>query len=459
MSDQQLLGIVILSRHGDRTQYYQNPTNYTSTETAITPLGERQNYKQGSFVASRYLNASSDHYIQGIAEVANVDQLDVKADAGGEGNVVLLSAYAFWEGVYPPTTRENITLANGTTVTSPLGGYQYVPVTTIVETDSPMLEPWTSCPAFTKNLNSFYASSFFSDKSTESADFRSNLTSYVGGRNTSLINMYNTFDYMNVNSIHNATYLDSLPDTFLAQTRDLANWHEYYSFSSPAPGGIGNIAGRTLMPMIMDSMNDIVNDDIKIAHYAFAYKPFISVFNMTGADSSAEDIKGIVDYASLAVFELWGTSSDNSSVTVNFLFKNGTDDDRPLTQYPILGAQNVTFESFVNTMEPYGIPTLRDWCTTCNQTSSTMGCDLYFTSDSSSTATTSSDKNWSGAVSPVAAGFIGAVVALAVAALLAGIWGFIIAPKRRRAVVSAYAPSESSMRQEDTIHLSEMGKR
>ncbi|BFZ61339.1 hypothetical protein YB2330_002404 [Saitoella coloradoensis] len=459
MSDQQLLGIVLLSRHGDRTQYYQSPANYTSTETAITPLGERQNYNQGSFVASRYLNSSSDHYIQGIAEVANVDQLDVKADAGGEGNVVLLSAYAFWEGVYPPTARENITLANGTTVTSPLGGYQYVPVTTIVETDSPMLEPWTSCPAFTKNLNSFYTSSFFSNKSTESADFRSNLTSYVGGRNTSLINMYNTFDYMNVNSIHNATYLASLPDTFLAQTRDLANWHEYYSFSSPAPDGIGNIAGRTLMPMIMDSMNDIVNDEVKIAHYAFAYKPFISVFNMTGADSdsSAQDnIKGIVDYASLAVFELWGTSGDNASVTVKFLFRNGTDDDRTLTPYPILGSQNVSLESFVDTMEPYGIPTLKDWCTTCNQTSSTMGCDLYFTSSS-----TTSDKRWSGAVSPIAAGFIGAVVALAVAALLAGIWSFIIAPKKRRraAVVSTYAPSVSSMRQEDTIHLSELGKR
>jgi prostatic aicd phosphatase len=45
---------------------------------------------------------------------------------------------------------------------------------------------------------------------------------------------------MNVQSIYNATFLDALPDTYLAQARDLANWHEYHVFSSPDLGGIGN---------------------------------------------------------------------------------------------------------------------------------------------------------------------------------------------------------------------------
>jgi prostatic aicd phosphatase len=35
----QLLGVVLLFRHGDRVQFYQDPTTYDTSETAITPLG------------------------------------------------------------------------------------------------------------------------------------------------------------------------------------------------------------------------------------------------------------------------------------------------------------------------------------------------------------------------------------------------------------------------------------
>ena len=45
---------------------------------------------------------------------------------------------------------------------------------------------------------------------------------------------------MNVQSIHNKTFADRLPPTFLAQARDLANYHEYGVFSDPSFTGIGN---------------------------------------------------------------------------------------------------------------------------------------------------------------------------------------------------------------------------
>jgi len=48
------------------------------------------------------------------------------------------------------------------------------------------------------------------------------------------------FDFMNVQSIHNATFAKALPTSFLQQARDLANFHEYGVFSSPQPNGIGN---------------------------------------------------------------------------------------------------------------------------------------------------------------------------------------------------------------------------
>ena len=54
------------------------------------------------------------------------------------------------------------------------------------------------------------------------------------------------FDYVLVQSIHNATFARELPPTFLEQARDLANWHEYYVFSSPDPGAISTGASNVL---------------------------------------------------------------------------------------------------------------------------------------------------------------------------------------------------------------------
>lgn len=127
-------------------------------------------------------------------------------------------------------------------------------------------------------MNDFYNSTEFKAKANESAAFLSDLAPYLDGRPVNLQNMVSTlvfldnvvaelityiflvecercsdmqilyrltwliqiFDFMNVNSIHNATFLNSLPPTYLAQTRALANWHQYNSFSDPSINGIGN---------------------------------------------------------------------------------------------------------------------------------------------------------------------------------------------------------------------------
>jgi prostatic aicd phosphatase len=52
--------------------------------------------------------------------------------------------------------------------------------------------------------------------------------------------MIQVFDFMNVQAMHNAEFLKALPPTYLAQARDLANWHEYGVFSDTTPSGIGN---------------------------------------------------------------------------------------------------------------------------------------------------------------------------------------------------------------------------
>ena len=58
-------------------------------------------------------------------------QILVRADGGGEGGVIFNSALSLLQGLFPATDNYNTTLANGTNVVGPLGGYQTVPSTVL----------------------------------------------------------------------------------------------------------------------------------------------------------------------------------------------------------------------------------------------------------------------------------------------------------------------------------------
>ena len=112
---------------------------------AMLKFLQSQEYDLGSYLRQTYLNPASSSYIQGIkSDVADINQLYVRADAGG-GNVILDSAYALLQGLYPPTPASNITLADGQLVESPLGGYQYIPVESLEFWQAPSLTSWMDC--------------------------------------------------------------------------------------------------------------------------------------------------------------------------------------------------------------------------------------------------------------------------------------------------------------------------
>lgn len=83
--------------------FYQDPKTYTATSTAITPVGEVQEYQLGSLLRSIYVNTSSPHYVTGLNPVTLIDpQINSTVDGGGEGSVVFDSAVALFQGLYPP---------------------------------------------------------------------------------------------------------------------------------------------------------------------------------------------------------------------------------------------------------------------------------------------------------------------------------------------------------------------
>ena len=56
-------------------------------------------------------------------------RMDPPVRCDDEGNVILDSAQALLQGLYPPTSESRSRLANGTTVVGPFNGYQYIPST------------------------------------------------------------------------------------------------------------------------------------------------------------------------------------------------------------------------------------------------------------------------------------------------------------------------------------------
>ena len=116
--------------------------------------------------------------------------------------------------------------------------------------------------------------------------------------------MYNVFDYMNVQNIHNATFREivsengtsdyimvsgwscfnslgsiltsnySLP-LMQRNSRYLANYHEQALFTDPDVDGIGNIAAHTMIPPIIDALEKISNSssELKLQYIGVAYKP------------------------------------------------------------------------------------------------------------------------------------------------------------------------------------------
>ncbi|TFY56646.1 hypothetical protein EVJ58_g7511 [Rhodofomes roseus] len=357
----------------------------------------------------------------------NLSQVQVYADNSGEGSVIMDSAAALVQGLWQATDLQNTTLANGSTIISPLGGYQYVPINSVSPNEDITLDSTDQCKAFTTHTTTVYNSSIFQAKQEEAASFFSELSPYVGGRSLELDNMWNIYDYMNVQSIHNTTFAAALPSEYLAQARDLVDWQQYQVFTDPSFDGIGNIGFRTMLPGILNSFKQFQNAStgLKLSYYAISYKPFLGLFNMTGIVNDGQVPQAVVDYAGTTVFELRQPSS-GSEPTVRLLFKNGT----AATEYsPVTmsfsgwnGAQSgtdVPLSTFVSAFAPAAINSTLDWCQACGTTTE-RGCAVALAAAAETASSGGHQK-----ISKVGAGFLGAGLTAAVFLMALGVLAFL----------------------------------
>ncbi|KAI9571985.1 phosphoglycerate mutase-like protein [Boletus coccyginus] len=372
-----LIGVVLLARHGDRSGVvFQDYSTYNSTQGYLTPYGSSQEYSLGSYLRETYLDPGSPSYIQGInTDIADVDQLYVRADAGG-GNVILDSCLCSTPGplptdagvLYQPSLMVRL-------VEAPLGGYQYIPVESLEFWQAPSLTSWMECEYFQYHLTHLSSSVVFQNAAVQAAPFLQAVQPWLNGMNNSFLNMWNIYDYLNVQYTHNATFYNSFPETLLQQARYFADIHEKNVFTDSVQNGVGQIAIRTLWPQIFWTLGNMTlpNNKVKLALTEVDYKPFISLFNVTNATVTNPEISGIPDYASAVALELSKNTAGDYEVALKF--KNGTNDEefKPLKMF---GQNNLTLPQLISALDWTTINSTINWCFSCNQTV-LRGCSVY----------------------------------------------------------------------------------
>ncbi|KAJ7697892.1 hypothetical protein B0H17DRAFT_1197222 [Mycena rosella] len=285
--------------------------------TESTALSVADLHFLGVQLRATYLTPGSPSFISSISsDIADTQQIKVRAKAGGEGAVFFDSAIALLQGLFPPSPRNKITLANETVVVAPLGGYQYVSKGNYSgdggARERSLDGELDKLSAFQKHIASFHGSDVFKTKAEEASSFLKNVQDYVFGRPTTLENIIH--DFINTQLTYNQTYAYRLPPSYLDRARALADFHKDGVFSDAEANGIGNIAGRTLLHIILTSLERIASNDDPLQ------------MMVTDIVKDHPELKAIPKFGAALAIELRRGSPPNMRDFLRFKFKNGTAD-------------------------------------------------------------------------------------------------------------------------------------
>ena len=178
LTNETVLGVYMLHRHGDRTPKITAPTN-------LTDLGYRQVYMSGEYYRSRYITSGAPYRISDInSDVVLQDQLQVSAPID---TVLQNSATAFLQALYPPvgSPKDTEILRNGTKVTAPMQGYQLIPLG-VAESgtgseDSTWLQDTSNCAKAEISSNEYFFSDEYNKRLESTEDFYQRLMPVIDG--------------------------------------------------------------------------------------------------------------------------------------------------------------------------------------------------------------------------------------------------------------------------------------
>ncbi|KAF9631848.1 Histidine phosphatase superfamily clade-2 [Lasiodiplodia theobromae] len=453
-----ILGVYMFHRHGDRTPKALKPAN-------LTDLGYQQVYQSGQYYRNRYVASDADFKIAGMnTDIVKQSQISVTAPSD---TVLQNSATGFLQGLYPPVGSDvsTETLRNGSTVSSPLNGYQLIPVgltsTGAGSEDAGWLQDTSDCGAAETSSNNYFLSAEYENTLESTRDFYQNLMPVVNATfdedYVTFKNAYVVYDLINVAEIHNTTIpsSDLLTNSTLFQLRTLADAHEW-GLAYNSSDEMRAVSGMQLAGEVLEYLNSTITSkgSKKFGIQFGAYATFFSFFGLADLPQANPDFRGVTGYASSMVFELFTPQNDTTAAEVatddlyvRFLYHNGTasDSSEPIA-YPLFGGSNtsVSWNDFVDGMDKFAIRSTEQWCTKCGNT--TGSCAAYADSASSSSSGSNEGKSSSGSngISTAVGGVIGAMVTLAVVlgleALIMVVGGFRLA-KKNKAPAAGAAPA------------------
>ncbi|KAK3306310.1 histidine phosphatase superfamily [Chaetomium strumarium] len=444
-------GVLVFSRHGDRTaKHFGN--------ASLTSLGAQQVFQVGSDYRARYLSSASSSRISKISEFEYVPA-QVWASAPDEP-ILLGTATAFLQGLYPPLgdvqpTLTATGLANGSSVSGPLSGYQYVTLHG-VDDESPetvWIKGDDNCPAVKAASASFNLSAEYQAREAATRDFYRGLYPllsdyYASADDLSYTKAFDIFDLVNVERIHNASSpARNISDADFLQLRTLADSAEFganFNASQPAR----SIHARTFAAAVVRHLNQTLSSTAtkqqpKFTLLTGSYDTFLAFFGLAGLTSVSDDFYGLPDYASTMAFELFSPTDDSAGLQVGqpyvrYLFRNGTQGE--LQAYPLFGTdkEEMPWTEFAGAVSQRGaIGDVGTWCGECR--SEAVFCAAYTNNGAGDGAATAVDLDGGSSVGRGSWIAVLVVMAVAIAGNLvwAGMW--LVQRQRKTAVAAAAA--------------------
>lgn len=379
---ERVLGVYIFQRHGDCTPKALPPTK-------LTELGSLQEYTCGNFFHDRYIAAGSEQQIEGISpKIVNLAQVTASAP---QDNVIQTSGQAFLQGLYPPVGAvASETLRDGATIKSPMGGFQFIPMSNVNSgsgsEDNTWLQSTSACNTAEVSSNNYYNSTSYQQLLSSTSKMYQSLTSLTNGAlSPSQMNFRNAFtiwDLFNVAMIHNSTSSFDVSSNFTDQGMPklliLANDHEF-NLAYNKTDKIRAVAGMTLAGQVLSALNKTISfgGESKLDIEFGAYATFLSYFGLAVLSNQNANFTGMPNYASSMVWELVTNSSGpgippQSDISVRFLFHNGTSipGSTELQAYPLFGQKSLEMHwpQFVNYTKQIAITSQVQWCQACGNT-------------------------------------------------------------------------------------------
>eukprot|EP00850_Spirogloea_muscicola_P024145 SM000454S16466 [mRNA] locus=s454:18761:22420:+ [translate_table: standard] len=364
-----LVQLIVVHRHGSRTRLDKNDTTLLESASTLTPQGMMQLYRAGNQVRTRYLRrptcSVTSTCLQGDWQSYSQSSWYIQSSALDR---TLVSSYSYSLGVLSPAWA-------GLAVSNHL----------------PLAEDWVirpfgeaKCPTFLNNLQAFYNTSFFMDKSKELAGTLQELTTAMG-KNVTLQDMWNIFDEYNVQYTYGAgtlaggAPLPAISNETWQQVQAAANWLEWNRYGNRTQAQ--SLCGGPLLAKIIQSIEagagaltavpPAVSVGPRLIGYSGHYATqlcLLAAINLNPPDGQKDPnawIQHIPAYGAVLAVEV---SNEASGLRIKVLLQDGQDAPYRAIVLPCApagGDGSCTYADFKNMTTGSTFSDVGEWCTAC----------------------------------------------------------------------------------------------